>query len=171
MKARCFVIQGFGKKTDYTDGRVLDLDASYEVIKEAVTSCGVECIRADEILHSGTIDKPMYEQLLGAELVIADLSTYNLNAAFELAGKGKGRSFLKCFLDTKSIPVGHKFQPIIRSALEQADWLIAVFTDHQSVYCGYEIGIYSVVKRMTIRPSIRSLSSAFTMSPGASYQE
>jgi len=82
--ARCFVIQGFGKKTDYTDGRVLDLDASYAVIKEAVTACGVECVRADEILHSGTIDKPMYEQLLGADLVIADLSTYNLNAAFEL---------------------------------------------------------------------------------------
>jgi MAP3K TRAFs-binding domain len=82
--ARCFVVQGFGKKTDYTDGRVLDLDASYAVIKEAVTACGVECVRADEILHSGTIDKPMYEQLLGADLVIADLSTYNVNAAFEL---------------------------------------------------------------------------------------
>ena len=62
-----------------------------------------------------------------------------------LAGKGKGKSFLKCFLDTKSIPVGERFQPIIKSALEQADWLIAVFTDHQSVYCGFEIGIYSVL--------------------------
>lgn len=82
--ARCFVIQGFGKKTDYTDGRVLDLDASYAVIKDAITACGVECVRADEILHSGTIDKPMYEQLLSADLVIADLSTYNVNAAFEL---------------------------------------------------------------------------------------
>jgi hypothetical protein len=82
--ARCFVVQGFGKKTDFTDGRVLDLDASYAVIKEAVTACGLECVRADEILHSGTIDKPMYEQLLGSELVIADLSTYNVNAAFEL---------------------------------------------------------------------------------------
>ena len=82
--ARCFVVQGFGKKTDYTDGRVLDLDASYAVIKEAVNACGVECVRADEVLHSGTIDRPMYEQLLGADLVIADLSTYNVNAAFEL---------------------------------------------------------------------------------------
>ncbi|NRF71852.1 DUF4071 domain-containing protein [Aquincola sp. S2] len=81
---RCFVVQGFGKKTDYTDGRVLDLDASYAVIKDAVTACGMECVRADEILHSGTIDKPMYEQLLSADLVIADLSTYNINAAFEL---------------------------------------------------------------------------------------
>jgi hypothetical protein len=81
---KCFVVQGFGKKTDYTDGRVLDLDASYEIIKEAVESAGLQCIRADEIVHSGTIDVPMYEQLLRADLVIADLSTYNVNAAFEL---------------------------------------------------------------------------------------
>jgi tetratricopeptide (TPR) repeat protein len=80
----CFVVQGFGKKTDYTDGRVLDLDASYEVIKEAVESAGLACVRADEIIHSGTIDVPMYERLLNADLVIADLSTNNVNAAFEL---------------------------------------------------------------------------------------
>lgn len=80
----CFVVQGFGKKTDFTDGRVLDLDASYAVIKEAVEAAGLECIRADEIQHSGTIDLPMYQQLLQADLVIADLSTYNVNAAFEL---------------------------------------------------------------------------------------
>lgn len=80
----CFVVQGFGKKTDFTDGRVLDLDASYAVIKEAVERCGLQCVRADEIAHSGTIDVPMYEQLLRADLVIADLSTYNVNAAFEL---------------------------------------------------------------------------------------
>ena len=80
----CFVIQGFGKKQDYQTGRTLDLDASYEVIKEAVIDAGLECIRADEIKHSGTIDQPMFEQILGADLVIADLSTYNVNAAYEL---------------------------------------------------------------------------------------
>ena len=63
-----------------------------------------------------------------------------------LAGKGKGKSFLNFFLDTKSIPPGQLYQPIIKSALEKADWLIVIFTGHQSVYCGYEIGIYSVVK-------------------------
>ena len=80
----CFVVQGFGPKTDYTDGRVLNLDASYEVIKQAVEEAGLKCLRADEIIHSGTIDIPMYEQLLRADLVIADLSTNNINAAFEL---------------------------------------------------------------------------------------
>jgi hypothetical protein len=83
-KPLCFVVQGFGSKTDYTDGRVLDLDASYEVIKAAVHRAGLRCQRADEIVHAGTIDIPMYEQLLNADLVIADLSTNNVNAAFEL---------------------------------------------------------------------------------------
>ncbi len=83
-KKTCFVIQGFGKKTDFTNGRQLDLDASYQVIKEAVEAAGLECIRADAITHSKMIDIPMYEQLLNADLVIADLSTYNMNAAYEL---------------------------------------------------------------------------------------
>jgi hypothetical protein len=83
-KQTCFVVQGFGEKTDLTDGRKLDLDASYRVIKEAVEEAGLQCLRADEIIHSGTIDVPMYEQILRADLVIADLSTYNVNAAYEL---------------------------------------------------------------------------------------
>jgi hypothetical protein len=84
MKKTCFVIQGFHEKQDYPTGRTLNLDASYDVIREAVTEAGLECVRADEIRHSGTIDKPMFEQILGADLVIADLSTYNVNAAYEL---------------------------------------------------------------------------------------
>jgi len=84
MRKTCFVIQGFNKKQDFATGRVLDLDASYEVIKEAVIAADLDCVRADEIRHSGTIDKPMFEQILAADLVIADLSTSNVNAAYEL---------------------------------------------------------------------------------------
>jgi hypothetical protein len=54
------------------------------VIKEAVEAAGLRCIRADEIVHSGTIDGPMYDALFRADLVVADLSTANLNAAYEL---------------------------------------------------------------------------------------
>jgi len=86
-KKTCFVVMGFGKKVDY-DGdrpRTLDLDASYEaIIKPAVSACGLECVRADEIMHSGIIDKAMYEMLLRADVVIADISTANPNALYEL---------------------------------------------------------------------------------------
>ncbi len=84
MEKTCFVIQGFGERTDFTNGRKLNLDASYAVIKEAVQDAGLECIRADEIQHSGIIDTSMYQHLLNADVVIADLSTYNVNAAYEL---------------------------------------------------------------------------------------
>ncbi len=80
----CFVIQGFGKKTDFESGRVLDLDASYDVIKEAVETAGYQCVRADEIKTTSHIEKVMYEQLHTADLVIADLSTSNVNAFYEL---------------------------------------------------------------------------------------
>jgi hypothetical protein len=81
----CFVVMGFGKKTDFETGRVLDLDTSYKnMIKPAVEAAGLKCIRADEIVHSGIIDVPMYEQLLNADVVVADLSTSNKNAFYEL---------------------------------------------------------------------------------------
>jgi len=83
--ATCFVVMGFGKKTDFETGRVLDLDQSYlNLIKPAVETAGLKCIRADEIVHSGLIDVPMYEQLLNADVVVADISTSNRNALYEL---------------------------------------------------------------------------------------
>ena len=89
----CLVIQGFGRKTDYRDGRVLDLDASYAIIKDAIEAAGLQCLRADEIQHSGAIDLPMYQWLLQADLVVADLSTYNVNAVFELGVRYALRPF------------------------------------------------------------------------------
>ncbi|MBM3725282.1 MAG: DUF4071 domain-containing protein [Acidobacteria bacterium] len=84
-RKRCFVIMGFGQKTDPSTGRTLDLDSTYdELIKPAVEQAGLECKRADEIQHSGSIDARMYEELLQADLVIADISTLNANALYEL---------------------------------------------------------------------------------------
>ena len=84
-KRTCFVVMGFGRKTDFETGRTLDLDKSYRnMIKPAVEAAGLQCIRADEIVHSGLIDVPMYQQLLNADVVVADLSTSNKNAFYEL---------------------------------------------------------------------------------------
>jgi hypothetical protein len=81
----CFVVMGYGKKVDFATGRTLDLDKTYKfLIKPAVQACGVTCLRADEIRHAGVIDVPMYEQLLDADVVVADLSTANANAFYEL---------------------------------------------------------------------------------------
>jgi tetratricopeptide (TPR) repeat protein len=85
----CFVAMGFGVKTAFYSGkkkqRTLDLDKTYEhIIKPGVLAAGLDCVRADEILHSTMIDKPMFEQLLAADVVVADLSTSNANAIYEL---------------------------------------------------------------------------------------
>jgi len=83
----CFVIMGFGEKTDFQSNpqRVLNLDKTYNnIIKPVVEEAGLACIRADEIIHSTVIDKPMYDNLLSADIVIADLSTSNANAIYEL---------------------------------------------------------------------------------------
>lgn len=84
-KKNCFVVMGFGIKTDLATGRKLNLDKSYHaLIKPVVENKGINCVRADEILHSGSIDLQMYQQLLSADIVIADLSTSNVNAFYEL---------------------------------------------------------------------------------------
>jgi tetratricopeptide (TPR) repeat protein len=76
---------GFGTKTDFQQQKAYDLDKSYRIIiKKAVEEAGLECIRADDVVHAGIIDKPMYELLLDADVVVADLSTCNANAIYEL---------------------------------------------------------------------------------------
>jgi hypothetical protein len=94
MAKTCFVIMGFHKKTDFPTGRTLDLDKSYRLlIKPAVDEAGLTCIRADEITHSGVIDVPMYQHLLDSDLVVADLSTSNPNALYELGVRHALRPF------------------------------------------------------------------------------
>lgn len=81
----CFVIMGFGKKSDPESKITYDLDKTYKnIIRPAVIEAGYECVRADEILDSGLIDKSMYALLMQADLVIADITTYNPNAIYEL---------------------------------------------------------------------------------------
>ena len=87
MDKICFVIMGFGKKTDYSNGSEVDLDIIYnEVIKEVFSEKldDYKLVRADEIAGSSTIDVSMYALLLKAELVIADITTLNPNAIYEL---------------------------------------------------------------------------------------
>lgn len=84
-KKLCFVIMGFGEKKDPETNRTINLDKTYKkIIKPAVEACNYNCVRADEILDSGIIDRSMYALLYSAELVIADISTFNPNAIYEL---------------------------------------------------------------------------------------
>lgn len=84
-KKICFTVMGFGKKTDFSTGKTYDLDKTYQnIIKPVVERCGYVSIRADEIQDSGLIDKSMYALLVKADLVVADITTLNPNALYEL---------------------------------------------------------------------------------------
>jgi len=81
----CFVVIGFGRKTDFATGRVLDLDLTHtKLIKPAFDRVGINCFRAIDVNRSGSIDKIMYHWIYHADIVVADLSTMNANVMYEL---------------------------------------------------------------------------------------
>lgn len=107
MKKLCFVIMGFGKKTDYSISKTYNLDATYKnIIKPSVEAEGYRCIRADEIKDSAIIDKSMYALLVKADLVIADITTYNPNVIYELGIRHASRPHKTIIMkNEESVPI------------------------------------------------------------------
>jgi len=153
----CFVVMGFGKKTDHESGRTLDLDATYEaIIKPAAEAENLRCIRADEFKHSGVIDTLMYEMLLRADLVVADISTGNVNAVYELG-------------------VRHGLRPNSTIIMTEADGRLYFDLDHVSTFkyehLGLDIGVREAnrAKQELQRLISKSLSSSIPDSPVYTY--
>jgi hypothetical protein len=81
----CFVVTGFGNKTDYSTERVLNLDKTYQqLVRPACDKADVNCFRAIDANLTGSIDSIMYRWIYEADIVIADLSTLNANVFYEL---------------------------------------------------------------------------------------
>ncbi|WP_202710314.1 tetratricopeptide repeat-containing protein [Sporosalibacterium faouarense] len=86
-KKICFVVMGFGKKMDYENSKEVDLDKIYKKVIKGLFEkelTDYELIRADEIAGSSIIDVSMYTLLMKSDLVIADITTLNPNAIYEL---------------------------------------------------------------------------------------
>lgn len=75
-----------------------------------------------------------------SDRIIAQILKSELN---RLAGHGKGRAFLKLFLDVEDIKAGQQWKTVIDDNLSSKNWLIVLFTGEQSAYCGYEVGTFS----------------------------
>ncbi|MEA3350981.1 MAG: TRAFs-binding domain-containing protein [Chloroflexota bacterium] len=85
-KARphAFVVMPFGQK-EGLDGQIIDFNAIYrDLIAPALEDAGFEPFRADEETVSGDILTDMFQELLLADLVIADMSIDNGNVFYEL---------------------------------------------------------------------------------------
>lgn len=84
MKPHAFVVMPFGLKKD-SQGNEIDFNRVYaELIKPALEGVGLEVFRADEETRAGDIRTDMFQELLIADLVVADLTLDNPNVWYEL---------------------------------------------------------------------------------------
>ncbi len=106
MKKICFVIMGYGRRTDYSAQKTFDLDKTYlNMIKPTVENCGYECVRGDEVSESAIIDKSMYALLIHADLVIADITTHNPNALYELGMRHAAKPYSTIIMNVNGNPI------------------------------------------------------------------
>lgn len=83
-RPHAFAVMPFGQKKA-PDGSMIDFNAVYEtLIKPALDEAGFEPFRADEATVSGDILTDMFQELLLADMVIADMSIDNANVFYEL---------------------------------------------------------------------------------------
>ena len=84
MKPHAFVAMPFGLKKD-NQGNEIDFNRVYvELIKPALEAADLDVFRADEEERAGDIRTDMFQELLIADLVVADLTLDNPNVWYEL---------------------------------------------------------------------------------------
>jgi tetratricopeptide (TPR) repeat protein len=80
----CFILMPFGIKAN-ADGSMINFDrVLQDLIAPAVREADLEPIRADQEVSGGIIHKPMFERLILCPFAVADLTTANANAYYEL---------------------------------------------------------------------------------------
>ncbi len=84
MKLHAFVAMPFGKKNG-PDGKPIDFNRIYaDYIRPGLEAAGLAVFRADEEQAAGDIRSDMFQELLIADLVLADLTIDNPNVWYEL---------------------------------------------------------------------------------------
>lgn len=92
MKPHAFVAMPFGTKPG-ADGQPIDFNRVYdEYIRPALEAAGLEPFRADQEQRAGDIRTDMFQELLMADLVVADLTVDNPNVWYELGVRHALRS-------------------------------------------------------------------------------
>ena len=84
MKPHAFIAMPFGNKPG-PDGQLIDFNRVYmEYVQPALEAAGLEVFRADQEQRAGDIIADMFQELLIADLVVADLTIDNPNVWYEL---------------------------------------------------------------------------------------
>lgn len=83
-RIRAFIVTPFETKND-SEGNPIDFDAvRKELIEPALDRLGVTGRTTGEIVRSGNIQAYMFQRLLTADLVVAEVSIHNANVYYEL---------------------------------------------------------------------------------------
>src|ERR1051326_7812867 len=84
MRSHAFVAMPFGLKTG-PNGQTINFNRIFDdFIKPSVEDAGLTVFRADQETRAGDILTDMFQELLIADLVIADLTIDNPNVWYEL---------------------------------------------------------------------------------------
>ncbi len=104
MAYHAFVVMPYGVKEGIDFNRVYE-----EYIKPALEGADFEVFRADEEMRAGDIRTDMFQELLLADLVVADLSIDNANVWYELgvrhALRARGVIGIRCRRETMPFDV------------------------------------------------------------------
>lgn len=112
MKPIVFVAMPFGKKKDPETQIEIDFDDIYEKAIKPLnddSDLNVDIVRADEEKINGIIHRPMYERLLLAEYVIADVSIHNPNVFYELGVRHCAKPMTTIIIFSTPLPFDIQF--------------------------------------------------------------
>jgi tetratricopeptide (TPR) repeat protein len=107
LKPLAFVAMPFGRKWDADRRQEIDFDDLYaRCIVPAANAAGVDVLRADEEVGGGFVHLALYERLLLAEIVIADVTLANANVFYELGIRhaARPRATIMLFCQDSALP-------------------------------------------------------------------
>ncbi|MFN7899655.1 MAG: hypothetical protein ACK5N0_08330, partial [Synechococcaceae cyanobacterium] len=106
-----FVVMPFGEKPG-RDGALINFNRIYEqLIQPALVQAGLEPFRADEEQRAGDIRADMFQELLLADLVLADLTIDNPNVWYELGVRHALRSRGVVLISGGQVPTAFDLAP------------------------------------------------------------
>lgn len=83
--ARAFVIRPFGRDKKDLGGKVLDFERVHaDLIEPALRAANLSGSTTGEIVDAGNIREDMFSLILGADLIICDVTIHNANVFYEL---------------------------------------------------------------------------------------
>lgn len=97
---RAFIIRPFGEKSDRNGAKINFDKVDQELISPALRQLEIDGGTTGEVMKAGNIREDMFQFLLTADLVIADVSIHNANVFYELgvrqALRDKRTFLLRC---------------------------------------------------------------------------